>query len=175
MKRSTVGYGLIVTACCAVGIWFGLQQQTTTGAEQRDTRLLFAQTMPDLNDQPQALSQWRGKLLLVNFWATWCAPCVQEMPELSALQQQRASTLQVVGIGIDSPSAMRDFVKKLPVSYPVLVGGMAATDLTRALGDTVGGLPFTVLIDARGRIVQRYRGRLAINMLRSDIASISPQ
>lgn len=174
MKRSIWMYGVVVLLCCSAGIWFGLQRQSAVSPDQRAVSVLFSQVFSDRQGQPQGLAQWRGKLLLVNFWATWCAPCVQEMPELSALQTQLGNgRLQIIGIGIDTPSAINEFVTKLPVSYPIYVGGMSATDLSRQLGDTVGGLPFTVLIDASGHIVQRYRGRLKMAALQSDIASIS--
>ena len=134
---------------------------------------LFGQTLADATGRPQRLSQWQGRPVLVNFWATWCPPCVQEMPELSALQKQRSANLQIIGIGIDSPSNIRDFSQRLDLSYPVLVGGIDATELARTLGNQSGGLPYTVLIDARGQVRKTYRGRLKMPELAQDLDQIN--
>ena len=146
-------------------------------AVQRDSRAapatagLYGQTMNDLAGKPQSLAKWKGKPLLVNFWASWCAPCVSEMPELSALAAQDGGKhFQVIGIGIDSPANIAEFVKNTPVSYPLYVGGMGGTDLSRALGNTAGGLPFTVLIGADGQVRKTYLGRLKFDQLRADLA-----
>jgi len=120
---------------------------------------IYAVTLPDLEGRPQALSRYRGKPLLINFWATWCAPCVQEMPELAQLDQ-RYPQVQFLGIGIDTAANMREFVAKIPVSYPLVVAGHAGIDLVRALGNAPGGLPFTVLFDADGRVHHRVLGKI---------------
>jgi len=120
---------------------------------------VYAQTLPDLSDQAQPLSQYRGRPLLVNFWATWCAPCVQEMPELSQLAQQHPQ-VQFLGIGIDTAANMREFIEKVPVSYPLLVAGHGGIDWVRALGNAPGGLPFTVLFDADGSIHHKVLGKI---------------
>jgi len=120
---------------------------------------LYAMILPDLNGQSQLLSQYLGRPLLVNFWATWCAPCVQEMPELAALANTYPQ-VQFLGIGIDTAANMRDFVKKVPVSYPLLVAGHAGIDWVRALGNTSGGLPFTVLFDADGSTYHKVLGKI---------------
>jgi len=125
---------------------------------------VYAVTLPDLDGRPQALSQYRGKPLLVNFWATWCAPCVQEMPELAQLAQ-RYPQVQFLGIGIDTADNMREFVKKIPVSYPLVVAGYAGIDLVRALGNAPGGLPFTVLFDADGSVHHRVLGQINLESL----------
>jgi len=120
---------------------------------------LYALTLPDLNGQAQRLAQYRGKPLLVNFWATWCAPCVQEMPELAQLDQ-RYPQVQFLGVGIDTLINMQQFVEKVPVSYPLVVAGYAGIDLVRGLGNTPGGLPFTVLFDADGSVHHRVLGKI---------------
>lgn len=135
--------------------------------------MLFRQTLSDPAGQAQQLKQWQGRPLLVNFWATWCPPCVQEMPELSNLQVQRRGSLQIIGIGIDSPSNIREFSQRLAVSYPIVVGGLDATDIARQLGNQAGGLPFTVLIDATGQVRKTYLGRLKIAAVERDLAEIS--
>jgi thiol-disulfide isomerase/thioredoxin len=142
---------------------------------------LYAQTLNDLSGKPQTLAQWKGKPLLVNFWATWCGPCVQEMPELSALANEEAANgakkgatkrFNVIGLGIDSPSAMSEFAAKHNIKYPLYVGGMDGTELSRAFGNTNGGLPFTVLIGADGQVRKTYLGKLKFDELKADLAGL---
>ncbi len=122
---------------------------------------------------PQALSQWQGKAMVVNFWATWCAPCVREMPELDAMAKELAAkNIAVIGIGIDSPSNIAQFAAKLKISYPVYVAGMEGTDLARELGNAQGGLPYTVLIGADGAVRKTYLGQLKFDQLRADLAAL---
>lgn len=134
---------------------------------------LYAQLLPDAGGQQQALAQWQGKALLVNFWAPWCAPCVEEMPELSSLQQQYSGkNLQVIGIGIDSQARIAQFAAKLKLAYPLYVAGMDGSELARKFGNTSGGLPYTVLIGADGQVRKTYLGRLKFEQLRSDLSAL---
>jgi thiol-disulfide isomerase/thioredoxin len=126
---------------------------------------LMARTLPDPNGTMHALSAWRGRPLLVNFWATWCGPCVIEMPELESLAQSYP-TVQFVGVGIDSADNIRTFIRKVQVSYPLLVMDTGGTDLIRALGNAPGGLPFTVIFNADGSINRKILGRID----RDDVA-----
>ena len=170
MKQSTVIIGVIAILFATAGAWYGNHRSTPLQPEPVAVAALFGQSLPDLADKPQALAQWRGKPLLVNFWATWCAPCVQEMPELSVLQTEIGeSSLRIVGIGIDSAANMREFAKKLSITYPLVVGGMGGSELSRQFGNQAGGLPFTVLIGADGSIRKTYLGRLKIDEVRRDL------
>jgi thiol-disulfide isomerase/thioredoxin len=149
----------------------------TGGPAHTASTNLYAQTLNDLSGKPQALAQWKGKALLVNFWATWCAPCVQEMPELSALANEEAANgatkrFNVIGVGIDSPSAMSEFATKHNIKYPLYVGGMGGTELSRGFGNPSGGLPFTVLIDANGQVKKTYLGKLKFDELKADLAAL---
>jgi len=129
--------------------------------------------MNDAAGKPQSLAQWKGKPLLVNFWAPWCGPCVKEMPELSALAGElKAKNVNVVGIGIDTPTNIAEFTGKYKIAYPIYIGGMDATDLSRQLGNPNGGLPYTVLIGADGKVLKTYLGTLKFDELRRDLAAI---
>ena len=134
---------------------------------------LLGQSMNDAAGKPQSLAQWKGKPLLVNFWAPWCGPCVKEMPELSALAGElKAKNVNVVGIGIDTPTNIAEFTGKYKIAYPIYIGGMDATDLSRQLGNPNGGLPYTVLIGADGKVLKTYLGTLKFDELRRDLAAI---
>jgi thiol-disulfide isomerase/thioredoxin len=122
--------------------------------------------LPDLDGQPQALAQWHGKRVLLNFWATWCAPCREEMPALAEAQRRYGAKVQVVGIAIDDPVAVRAYLKKTPVNYPVLIGLGAEHDPTMLFGDTRGALPYSVLVGPDGRIKGTHLGKLDERQLR---------
>lgn len=122
---------------------------------------LLAKSYPDLRGKPQAMAQWSGKVLVVNFWATWCAPCREEMPGLSRLQLKYGpSGVQFVGIGIDDVDKIRQFQNDLPVSYVLLSAGFDTMALTAALGNGTQGLPFTVFVDRHGQLHAVKVGRL---------------
>lgn len=174
MKTLTaVVFAGIAALFAALGILIGHWQTQPEPAEPTAVDRLFAATMPDPQGRTHPLSQWKGKSLVVNFWATWCAPCVEEMPELAELQNDLAPEgVQVIGIGIDTAENMAAFATKLGIEYPLLVGGAAATELTRHFGNKAGGLPYTVLINAEGQVSKTYLGRLKMEELRRDIAGL---
>ncbi len=100
----------------------------------------------------------RARPLLINFWATWCPPCVKELPEIDRFWRSHAQQLAVVGLAIDSAEPVRAFLQKTPISFAIGLAGMAGTDLTRSLGNHAGALPFTVLLGADGSVRQRKLG-----------------
>ncbi|HET8747868.1 MAG TPA: TlpA disulfide reductase family protein [Ramlibacter sp.] len=109
-----------------------------------------------------AMASFKGRPLLLNFWATWCAPCIEEMPMLDAFYRQNtAKGWQLLGLAIDQPSSVRKFLDKTAVSYPIGLAGFGGTELTKALGNTAGGLPFSVVFDKEGKLRQRKIGRLS--------------
>lgn len=116
--------------------------------------------LPDLSGTPHRLSDWRGRTLLINFWATWCEPCRREIPLLETIQRENASkNLEVIGIAVDHPDSVQKMVKDLGVGYPVLVGEKGGLAAVSAFGmDTV--LPFTVFADPQGGIVTLKVGEL---------------
>jgi thiol-disulfide isomerase/thioredoxin len=120
---------------------------------------LFAASLNDLDDKPVALERYRGKPLIVNFWARWCGPCRVEIPELIAIRQAHKGKLEVLGIGIeDKADAAKEFARAYEMNYPVFVAREKGIPLMQALGNTKGGLPFTIVIDRNGQVVQKKMG-----------------
>jgi thiol-disulfide isomerase/thioredoxin len=165
---------LIGLLAAAIGAYVGLQRVKPASPQDQALTQLFAQTLPDPAGRPEALSKWQGKPLLINFWASWCGPCVEEMPELVALHKQMPQ-LQVIGIGVDSADKIAEFAAKLHIDYPLYVAGSNAIGLMRDLGNAVGGLPFTLLIDSKGTIQKTYIGAIDFDKLRKDLTIVLPQ
>jgi thiol-disulfide isomerase/thioredoxin len=152
----------------AAGAGFAIRQMESLAAAPEAVDALFAQTFDDAAGNPQPLAQWRDQLLVVNFWATWCAPCVEEMPELERVHrdyQQRNVT--VIGLAIDNPAAVARFRDQLQLTLPLLVVGTEGTQIARDLGNPSGALPYTVLIEPPGRVVQGRLGRIREAELRA--------
>lgn len=119
----------------------------------------YANTFPGLDDRQVGLDRYLGKPLVLNFWATWCPPCVKEMPDLEALHQKHRD-VQFVGLAVDTAANVRKFGEKVQVSYPLLVAGHGGIKLMRDLGNKNGGLPFTVVFDKDGRITRQILGQV---------------
>ena len=126
--------------------------------------------LPDISGKEQSLAQWRDKVLIVNFWATWCEPCREEVPVLLRVQARHASNgVQIVGISIDSVDKVRQFAIEYRIGYPLVVGSMDIIDLTRRLGNKAAGLPYTVVLDRSGRVVKTHLGGISEFELESAI------
>lgn len=182
-RTNVITYTVIALLFGAAGAYYGVMKNqpapvTTTiaptaGGPHSPVNKLFSQSMNDASGANHALSRWKGKALVVNFWAPWCAPCVEEMPELDQLAAAAAAdNINVIGIGIDSPSNIAEFAAKLKISYPLYVAGMAGTDLSRQFGNTAGALPYTVLIGADGQVLKTYLGKLKFEELKADLAKL---
>ena len=173
MKRSYWPVLAVALVFSAAGAWFGARQFQPAPAAPNALEQFYARTMPDASGAATPMAQWKGRPLVLNFWATWCAPCVEEMPELTALQQEiQAKNVQILGIGIDNPASISAFAEKYKISYPLYVAGMEGSELSRQLGNQAGGLPFTVLVDASGKVRKTYLGRLKMEELRRDINAL---
>jgi len=118
--------------------------------------------LKDLEGKLHNADQWNGKVLVVNFWATWCPPCRKEMPMFVELQKQYADRgLQFVGIALDDPTMVQDFADNFLVNYPILIGDKSALDLTRKYGNYLGALPYTVIVDRKGIIRYVRPGKMS--------------
>lgn len=117
--------------------------------------------LPDLAGEPRSLADYGERVILLNFWATWCPPCLKEIPALIELQEMLgAEGLQVVGLALDAAEATREFVREHEVGYPILVGGEAAFALSERFGNLPATLPYTAVIDREGVIRAVHRGAL---------------
>lgn len=120
---------------------------------------LYAATLNDLDDKPVALERYKGKPLVVNFWARWCGPCRAEIPELIKFRNAHKGKIEVLGIGIeDKAEPAKEFAKAYDMDYPVFVAKEQGIPLMQALGNTKAGLPYTLFIDRHGQVVQRKMG-----------------
>jgi thiol-disulfide isomerase/thioredoxin len=134
---------------------------------------LWDSPMHDANGKLQSLAAFKGQTVVVNFWASWCGPCVEEMPTLAQLHHEYASKgVQFIGIGVDSEKNVKAFLQKVPVDYPVYVSGFAGADLARNFGNTAGGLPFTVVIDAKGTIRSTKLGQIQPGELKKTLDAL---
>jgi len=158
------GFAAGLGALC-VGIYAGTQR-----AKPIDSTALFALSLPNEAGKLQSLGQWRGKVLVVNFWATWCAPCREEMPEFIRAQSRYGPQgLQFVGIAVDDADKVERFAKELGLNYPALIGGYGAVELSKTLGNRLAALPFTIVLDRQGSIFLTQLGPIKPNQLQSII------
>jgi len=138
-----------------------------------DVAAVMAATLPNLDNQPQALKQWQGKVLVVNFWAPWCPPCREEIPGFIDLQKKYGDKgLTFVGIALDEPSRVQAFVDEVGINYPVLIGGTEGGQLSTVAGNRLGGLPYTVVIDRQGKAVANFTGAVAEKKLEELVAPL---
>lgn len=170
MRRQVVlGAAAAVLAAGAGGAYW-LVRGRSEPPPSPEAAALFALQLSDLAGAPAGLEQWRGKLLVVNFWATWCTPCREEMPEFVLAQSRYASKgLQFVGIGIDDAAKLQQFAASIGVNYPILVGGYPALQVSKSLGNKVMALPFTVVVGRRGGIAHTQLGPLKGEQLQAVI------
>ena len=127
-------------------------------------------SLPDLNEKIQTPDNWKGKVLIINFWATWCTPCLKEIPMFNRVQKEYAPDgIQFIGIAIDNKASIEKFKQKTPINYPVLYGIKSTTKLVQEYGNEAGVLPFTIFIDRRGIIQRIAPGQLTEKYTRESI------
>jgi thiol-disulfide isomerase/thioredoxin len=143
----------------AAGVAAGIFLRHSPEPPRLDGSSLLAISLPDAEGKPQSLAQWRGKVVVVNFWATWCAPCREEMPLFVKAQKAHGERgLQFVGIAVDEADKARQFAEEIGLNYPTLIGGYGAMELSKTLGNTIMALPFTVVVDRSGKVLITHLG-----------------
>ena len=170
--------GLIVASAYG-GFWFHRQQERANEPVAADdpaarqeqplfdySRIIGAErtafSLPDLDGRARAAAEWDGKVVALNFWASWCPPCLEEIPAFVSLQaQHQAAGLQFIGLALEPPATARRFAVERKMNYPVLTGAAEVIKLARAYGNHIGALPFTVFIDRTGRVASVHPGPLS--------------
>lgn len=165
-SRRNMLYGGTAVAAGLAGAgvaWWKFQPHDAPGVTPEQAVAAFWGLSFDTPDgQSFAMSSFRGKVLLVNFWATWCPPCVEELPLLDFFyQENKGKNMQVVGLAVDQPSAVRTWLQTRPLNFPVGMAGLNGTNLSKSLGNQAGGLPFTLLFSESGQLLQRKIGKIS--------------
>jgi thiol-disulfide isomerase/thioredoxin len=166
-RREVLILGAAGLAAAAAGFLVGpiLLRSTNDGAAGEGAAsaeaALRSTSLVDLAGKTRRLSEWQDRIRVCNFWATWCAPCREEIPLLIAVREKYAAQgVEIVGIAIDNEANVRHFSTSFSISYPILLAEADGLDLMRKLGNGTGGLPYTVVVNRQGRVVHRKLGAL---------------
>lgn len=149
------------------------EQALIEAAEHPPAFPVPAAQMPDLQGRLHNLTQYKGRIMVINVWASWCPPCLREMPEFAQLQQEFAAQgVQFIGIGIDEEANIRQFVNEIRINYPTLLAGPLSNQIGAALGNDQDLLPYTVLVDRSGMVRERHFGYFPKEQLRQAIQDL---
>ena len=136
------------------------QSQKEQQAQQRTPLADFS--LADISGTVHPISTWQGKILIINFWATWCPPCLKEIPEFIELQAHYANqNVQFIGIAIDDPQLVEDYLSFVDINYPILIAESEGEKLAQKLGNVVNAIPFTLIVNQQGQIIFRHPGELS--------------
>ena len=150
--------GALAAAAGGGWSWRRRHAAAEASAEAAEVADFWSQRFPNPEGGELVMAEQRGRVLVLNFWATWCAPCIKELPELARFHRSQAGKVQVIGLALDRLEPVQAFLKMSPLGFPVGMAGMAGTDVARRLGNQAGVLPYTVVFDANGQVVRRKLG-----------------
>lgn len=165
MNRRHLMLAGVAAAAGAAGLgsaWWRTRRASTTEGIAGADESFWAQRFDAPDGGEVVLAEFRGRPLLLNFWATWCPPCVTEMPLLDRFHaEHRSRGWQVVGLAVDSPTPVREFLVRHPIGFRIGLAGLGGTDLSRTLGNSAGALPFSVVFDRSGQAIERKLGTVS--------------
>ena len=156
---------LFVATISSYAVQRYLEQDALNDINQTDGEILIRPefAMVDIDGQIRNIKDWDGKVILLNFWATWCPPCLREIPDFIELQQQYGEQgLQVIGIAVDNEEAVREYMNEVKINYPIIVSELEATELSSRYGNHIGALPYSVIINRKGEISDKIMGELSM-------------
>lgn len=167
----------VATIAAAAGFFVNRQMAPANApsqvVSQETVDALFALRLPDTDGKEQALAQWRGKVVVVNFWATWCPPCRKEIPDFSAASRALAEQpVQFVGLSVDDADKVRAFDQELDIPYPLLIASPQVLSLAAGFGNQAQALPFTVIFDREGKVRHVKLGTLKRDDLEGRIRAL---
>jgi thiol-disulfide isomerase/thioredoxin len=170
-RRQALVLAAVGAVAAAAGWYIG--PRLHRGADVDAVAALLVAPMRDLEGRSRGVLEWKGQVLVCNFWATWCAPCREEIPALGRIRARMSSKgVEIVGIAIDQASNVAVFARELGIVYPVLMADAGSIELMRRLGNSAGGLPFTVVLDRGGKLAYRKLGSINEVDFEARIASI---
>jgi thiol-disulfide isomerase/thioredoxin len=158
--------GLIIIAAL-IALGFGMTaRHFPQPAEKNSPSALPEFNLPDLSGHQHNISEWRGKVLVINFWATWCPPCRKEIPDFVALQEQDADKgVQFIGIALEDQEPVAEYLATTKINYPMLLGGDNGITLAHQLGNIIDAVPYTLIVNPQGQIIHRHPGELSKDQL----------
>jgi thiol-disulfide isomerase/thioredoxin len=169
------GVGLLAVLA-GVALFLGTRAPSPIAASDAAPSAIYAAGFRDEQGATRSLAQFPDKLLVVNFWATWCAPCREEMPAFTRLQSRWGSRgVQFIGLAQDDPAKVARFAKELAINYPLWTGGEEVGELGRRLGNRLGVLPFTVILDSRGHVMDQRVGAYKEADLEARLDALRPK
>lgn len=162
MNRRQMVYAGAAALAGVAGAGLAWRQFQPHGAAAAALDPFWQQSFETPTGSALAMASFAGKPLLVNFWATWCPPCIEELPLIDRFyQDNKSKNWQVLGLAVDQPSAVRTWLQRMPLAFPVAMAGFGGTELSKAMGNLTGGLPFTVVFGASGQMLHRKSGKVS--------------
>jgi thiol-disulfide isomerase/thioredoxin len=168
MKQTSI---IIIAAVLALGV--GIAAQGFLAQGETSVTSLPDFNLPDLSGNQHNISEWRGKILVINFWATWCSPCRKEIPEFIALQEHYSvKGVQFVGIALEEQKPVAEYTASAHINYPILIGGDNGVTLAHQLGNSIDAIPYTIVVNQQGQIINRHPGEFSKEQILEIIAPL---